>query len=123
MREVLQENRSKPDNRGMMSECRFDGVIETMEFKNLTDQVAQVVQERAKNMNSFLTIELVNDNLKNMRSSLGINLDGTGEGPKDLLLEGFYIGQLEKSTILQNASALFFFPIKFTAKSRGATRG
>ena len=29
MREVLQENRSKPDNRGMMSECRFDGVIET----------------------------------------------------------------------------------------------
>ena len=30
MREVLQESRSKPDNRGMMSECRFDGVIETM---------------------------------------------------------------------------------------------
>ena len=25
-----------------MSECRFDGVIETMEFKNLTDQVSQV---------------------------------------------------------------------------------
>ena len=44
MREVLQENRSKPDNRGMMSECRFDGVIETMEFKNLTDQVAPVAQ-------------------------------------------------------------------------------
>ena len=44
MREVRQENRSKPDNRGMMSECRFDGVIETMEFKNLTDQVAQVAQ-------------------------------------------------------------------------------
>ena len=41
MREVLHENRSKPDNRGMMSECRFHGVIETMEFKNLTDQVAQ----------------------------------------------------------------------------------
>ena len=35
---------SKPDNRGMMSECRFDGVVETMEFKNLTDQVAQVAQ-------------------------------------------------------------------------------
>ena len=34
MREVLQEKRSKLDNRGMMSECRFDGVIETMEFKN-----------------------------------------------------------------------------------------
>ena len=33
MREVLPENRSKPDNRGMMSECRFDGVIETMEFE------------------------------------------------------------------------------------------
>ena len=44
MREVLQENRSKPDNRGMMSECRFDGVFETMEFKNLTDQVAQDAQ-------------------------------------------------------------------------------
>ena len=44
MREVLQENRSKPDNRGMVSECRFDGVVETMEFKNLTDQVAQVAQ-------------------------------------------------------------------------------
>ena len=43
MREVLQENKSKPDNRGMMSECRIDG-IETMEFKNLTDQVAQVAQ-------------------------------------------------------------------------------
>ena len=42
MREVLQENRSKPDSRGLMSVCRFDGVIETMEFKNLTDQVAQV---------------------------------------------------------------------------------
>ena len=28
----------------MMSECPFDGVIETMEFKNLTDQVAQVAQ-------------------------------------------------------------------------------
>ena len=42
MREVLQENRSKTENRGMMSGCRFDGVIETMEFKNLTDQVAQV---------------------------------------------------------------------------------
>ena len=28
----------------MMSECRFDGVIETMEFKNLTDQVEQVEQ-------------------------------------------------------------------------------
>ena len=42
MRGVLQENRSKPDNRGMMSECRFDGAIETMEFKNLTDQVAQL---------------------------------------------------------------------------------
>ena len=42
MREVLQENRSKPDNRGMMSECRFNGVIETMETKNLTDQIAQV---------------------------------------------------------------------------------
>ena len=41
MREVLQENRSKPDNRGMMPECRFDGVVETMEFKNLTYQVAQ----------------------------------------------------------------------------------
>ena len=41
MREVLQENMSKPDNREMMSECRFDGVIETLEFKNLTDQVAQ----------------------------------------------------------------------------------
>ena len=34
MREVLQENRSKPDNRGMMSECRIDEVIETMEFKH-----------------------------------------------------------------------------------------
>ena len=44
MREVLQESRSKPDNRGMMSECRFDGVIETMEFKNLTDQAEQVEQ-------------------------------------------------------------------------------
>ena len=44
MRDVLQENRSKPDNRRMMSECRFDGVTETMEFKNLTDQVAQVAQ-------------------------------------------------------------------------------
>ena len=44
MREVLQESMSKPDNLGMMSECRFDGVIETMEFKNLTDQVAQVAQ-------------------------------------------------------------------------------
>ena len=44
MREVLQESRSKPDDRGMMSACRFDGVIETMEFKNLTDQVAQVAQ-------------------------------------------------------------------------------
>ena len=44
MREVLKENRSKPDNRGVMSECRFDGFIETMEFKNLTDQVAQVAQ-------------------------------------------------------------------------------
>ena len=42
MSEVLQENRSKPDNRKMMSECRFDDVIETTEFKNLTDQVAQV---------------------------------------------------------------------------------
>ena len=42
MREVLQEKKSKPHNRGMMSEGRFDGVIETMEFKNLTDQVAQV---------------------------------------------------------------------------------
>ena len=31
MREVLQENRSEPSNRGLMSECRFDGVIETME--------------------------------------------------------------------------------------------
>ena len=44
MREVLQENMPKPDNRGMMSDCRFDGVIETMEFKNLTDQIAQVAQ-------------------------------------------------------------------------------
>ena len=44
MREVVQENRSKPDNRGMMSECRFDGVVETMEFKNLTDQVAQAAR-------------------------------------------------------------------------------
>ena len=44
MREVLQENRSKLDKRGMMSECRFDGVIETMEFKNLIDQFAQVAQ-------------------------------------------------------------------------------
>ena len=44
MREVLQESMSKPDDRGMMSECRFDGVIETMEFKNQTDQVAQVAQ-------------------------------------------------------------------------------
>ena len=44
MREVLQENRSKPDNREMMPECRLDGVIETMEFKNMTDQVAQVAQ-------------------------------------------------------------------------------
>ena len=44
MREVLQENRSKPDNRGMMSECRFDGFTETMEFENLTDQVEQVEQ-------------------------------------------------------------------------------
>ena len=44
MREVLQENRSKLDNCGMMSESRFDCVIETMEFKNLTDQVAQVAQ-------------------------------------------------------------------------------
>ena len=44
MREVVQENRSKPDNRGMMSESRFDGVVETMEFKNLTDQVAQAVR-------------------------------------------------------------------------------
>ena len=44
MREVLQENRSKTDHRGMMSECRFADVIETMEFKNLTDQVAQVAQ-------------------------------------------------------------------------------
>ena len=43
MHEVLQENMSKPDDRGMMSECRFDGVIEAMEFKNLT-QVAQVAQ-------------------------------------------------------------------------------
>ena len=42
MREVRQENKSKPDNRRMMSECRFDGVIETKEFKNLTDQVAQL---------------------------------------------------------------------------------
>ena len=42
MREVLQENRSKTEKRGIMSGCRFDGVIETMEFKNLTDQVAQV---------------------------------------------------------------------------------
>ena len=41
MREVLHENRSKPDNHGMMSECVFDGVVETMKFKNLTDQVAQ----------------------------------------------------------------------------------
>ena len=40
MREVMQENRPKSDNLGMMSECRFDGVVETMEFKNLTDQVA-----------------------------------------------------------------------------------
>ena len=44
MREVLQESGSKLDNRGMMSECRLDGVFETMEFKNLTDQVAQVAQ-------------------------------------------------------------------------------
>ena len=44
MREVLQENNSNPDNRGMMSEWRFDGVIETMEFKNLFAQVAQVAQ-------------------------------------------------------------------------------
>ena len=44
MREVLQENRSKPDNRGMMSECRFDGVMETIEFKNLTEQIEQVAQ-------------------------------------------------------------------------------
>ena len=44
MRDVLQENRSKPDNRGMMFECRFGGIIETMEFKNLTDQVAQEAQ-------------------------------------------------------------------------------
>ena len=44
VREVLQENRSKPDNRGMMSEYRFDGVIDTLEFKNLTDHVAQVAQ-------------------------------------------------------------------------------
>ena len=44
MREVLQENRSKPDKRGRMSECLFGGVVETMELKNLTDQVAQVVQ-------------------------------------------------------------------------------
>ena len=35
MREVMQENRSKSDNSGMMSECRFDVVIETMEFKRL----------------------------------------------------------------------------------------
>ena len=41
MREVLQENRSKRDNRGLMSECRFDGIIEAMEFKSLADQVAQ----------------------------------------------------------------------------------
>ena len=40
----MRQNRSKPDNRGMMSECRFDGVIEMMKFKNLTDQVAQVSQ-------------------------------------------------------------------------------
>ena len=44
MREVLQEKQVKNDNRGMTSERRFDGVIETMEFKNLTDQVAQVAQ-------------------------------------------------------------------------------
>ena len=42
MREVVQENKSKPDTRRMMSECRLDGVFETMEFKNLTYQVAQV---------------------------------------------------------------------------------
>ena len=44
MREVLQENRSQPDNCGLMPECRCDGVIETMEFKNMTDKVAQVAQ-------------------------------------------------------------------------------
>ena len=44
MREVLQEIRSKLDKRGMMSKCRFDGVIEMMEFKNLPEQVAQVAQ-------------------------------------------------------------------------------
>ena len=48
MREVLQENMSKPDNRRMMSESRFDGVIETMEFKKLTDQAAQVVQLKSR---------------------------------------------------------------------------
>ena len=41
MREVLQENKSKPDNRGMMSECRIDGAIETTEFENLIGQVTQ----------------------------------------------------------------------------------
>ena len=42
IREVLQERTGQ--NRGMMSECRFDGVIEKMEFENLTDQVEQVAQ-------------------------------------------------------------------------------
>ena len=39
----MQENMS--DNRGMMSRMSIDGVIETMEFENLTGQVAQVAQE------------------------------------------------------------------------------
>ena len=34
----MQENSSNSDNRGMVSECRFDGVMETMEFKNLLDR-------------------------------------------------------------------------------------
>ena len=60
-------------------------------------------------MNDLLNIEFVNDKLKKFDDALENKYFQMAQehGPEDDLLEGLYLQQLEKSTSMQNALALF----------------
>ena len=73
-------------------------------------------------MNDLLDIELVNDSLKKFDSSWEETLTALEKRPEASLLAGHHRRQVETSTLMQTAWR-HGIPIRFTAKSRRATRG
>ena len=65
------------------------------------------VQRRVPGMNDLLDIELLNDSLKTLDEAWENILMAPEKEPEDDLLKGLYHRQLEKSTSMQNAFALY----------------